>query len=155
MGLAGLLLEDEVLQLGVRGLQVIVDNGQVVGTRAGVFQLGKRRVESLFQRLRGLGASARQSLSENVHRGGGHEQEAGVEVCVLDRLDPLHVDVQYARLAALGHVVHGLDRRAVVVARKLRPLDELVVLDHGLELVHADKIVVPAVHLAGPGRSCR
>lgn len=149
-----LLANNEMLKQLVGIIEIVVDNDEVVGVRLlGVGHLALSSSDSLLQRLGGLGASARKSLSQLLDGRRGHKQISRVEIRLLDGLDALHINVQNALSVLVGHVLDRRDGGTVVVAGELRPLDEGFLLNELLELLHSHKVVVLAVHLAITGLS--
>lgn len=104
----------------------------------------------------GLGAPALETLFQVVQGRRGDEEEAGVEVGLLDGDNTLHIDIQNALLALLlGDVLNGRHRRAVVVVGELRPLNEGALFNQVLEFGNRNKMVLLAVGLARARLSSR
>lgn len=104
----------------------------------------------------GLGAPALETLFQVVQGRRGDEEEAGVEVGLLDGDNTLHIDIQNALLALLlGDVLDGRHRRAVVVVGELGPLNEGTLFNQVLEFGNRNKMVLLAVGLARARLSSR
>lgn len=67
----------------------------------------------------------------------------------------LHLNVEHAYLALPEHIFDRFDRGAVSLSTECSVLDEASLIDECLELVPRDKVVLFAVLLVGPRRSCR
>ncbi|QFZ30189.1 hypothetical protein EJF18_70267 [Clavispora lusitaniae] len=148
-----LLGQNKVLELLVGLVQVVVDNDQIVGASSSVLHLSSGSGDSLGNGILSLGASSSQSLLQSLDRRRRHKQVSGVNGRSLDRLDTLHINVQETDLVGLDHVFNGLDGRAVVVTRESGPLDELLLVNHLLEILHLGEVVVHTINFAGSRRS--
>lgn len=149
-------------------IEVVIDDDLVVlalGLAILNLVLGLRKsfLDCLFGRV----TAAAQPLLQDLHAGRLDEAYSRVQTALLQLLDALHLDVEDAdplalsrgavdALAlALGHILHGLLGRAVVVAAELGVLFERVLRNHGLELVRRREVVVDPVLLAGAGLASR
>ena len=65
----------------------------------------------------------------------------------------LHLDIQYADPPLLSYVLDSLDARPIVIAAKLRMLDEAAIIHERQELLLGRKVVLTSVLLTRSGRT--
>lgn len=160
----------ESLELRPGLLQIVVNHDLVMHAR----RLRKRNLvlrllQTRQNRLLAVRSAASQPLLQNLHGRRLQEEEARVQIRLLDLLDSLqrsptsasatplhdqsethlHLNIQNARLPLLPHIFHCLHARPVKVAAELRVLDEAVGVDELSEILPRHKVVVPVILLAG------
>lgn len=143
-------INNPVPQLGVRLLDVIVDNNLLVGARKlGELQFILCLRQSLGQRVLGLGTSATKTLLQFFQRRRGKEQEARIQIGLLDLLHTLHFDIKDTDALLLGNVLDGLHGSSVVVSTELSMLDKAIGGNKVEESLLGDEVIFTAVLFAG------
>jgi len=90
-----LTLVDEGLELAVSSLEVVIDNGLVVGTLLlGILELAMGSGNALLERVLSLSAAATETLLKLGDRRRLDRQVPGIEISGLDQLDTLYIQVE-------------------------------------------------------------
>src|SRR6478752_7456237 len=135
-------------QLVGSGVNFVVDDGDVELALGG--QLGPRGLEAALPLGLGLGAAADETAYELLPRRRLEEDEQRLGHRLAHLPGALQVDLQHRRLAGRQGEVDGPARGAVAGGLVDHgPLEQVALLDHGVELLVGDEPVVDAVLLAG------
>src|SRR5918993_204986 len=136
-------------QLLGRSVNFVVDDGDVELALRG--QLGPRGLEPALPLGLALGAASDEPADELVPGRRLEEDEQRLRHRLADLPGALEVDLQHRRVAGGQRELDG-GARCAVASRLVhhRPLEQVALLDHGVELLVGDEPVVDAVLLTRP-----
>ena len=145
-----------LLKLLIRLLQIIIHQHKIMHTRRlSILQLIIRLRQPLLNTLLRLRTASPKSLLQRLQARRRNKDVPRINRRLLNLLDALHFNVEHHH-APLGRLLlDGGLAGAVAVAAELGVLDEAVLCDQGLELLHGHEVVVLAVGLAGAGGASR
>ena len=163
------ILHNPLVQLFKRPVQIIVNHHFIsFPLRPTILHLIPRLLQSPPDRLLTCITSPPQPFLECLHVRRLYETYSRLQLTPLQLLHPFHLNIKHAypplafRRTTVDRLPLSLSdsldrsvRGAVVIAAEFCVLDEVVLLDEGLELFGFDEIVVYAVLFVGPGRAGR
>merc|ERR1719432_352692 len=107
-----------------------------------IFQLTTRRIQPTFKTCLTFCPPLPQSHLQDLHAWCLNEDIPRFQATLLDLLDPLHVNVEDADLALVGHLGHAGPAGAVHVAPEYCMLQEGSLLNQGLHVSPCSKVIV-------------
>ena len=143
-------------RLGHRFIQLRINDERVVKPpRAGLGDFTAGFGEALLDEFLRLPLSAAKSHKQFFFARRENEDRKGVGHALFDLLRAFDIDFEDDQPAARQLLLDPPPRRAVALAEDIGPFEELIVLDHVVELGVIDEVVIDAFDIGGglwPGR---